>query len=445
MRVAVPSRHRGGLATAALLGATIAACLAGGCANKPPKPEATATQLRRLPTAEGPIRAELNSLADTYTTIAIQGLDEVLATSKREDVIAWAKADRFAVAMAAFTNACSVSPAAGLLDMMVYARLKRLAIVEHWGPNLLKEEVGPVLRAYVRAETEAMAVAKRNLSEQQCNELIEVVDAWRRDHPGQYYVSHIRFSEFARYRGITVNSPQAKLPNSVFGLLYMDPLAGIDPIAREMHEFRMLMERMSFMTTRLPHLLSWQVADIAQQTASTPELRRFVKGTEDFAGGTVEIGKAVSEIGKATSALPANLAVERKAALEQTAALLAVERNAAINQLSEQMTQQRKGISEDLDKQTANLNAVIKEAGGLLDRGESIATTVTTSTSDTLARTQQAAESTIDRIFVWVLIVIVVLLVGIPLSAMANRRARQRQARARAVHPSPKAAEHVSV
>ncbi|QOV89304.1 hypothetical protein [Humisphaera borealis] len=375
---------------------------------------------RADPITSDNLRTELTSLADTYVTIALQGLEQLRGTTKRPEVIAWVAKDRVGVTLASFTNASNASAAAGLLDMIVYGALKRIAVEEHWGPKLLTDEAAPVLDAYRRGEAEVWAAARRNLSEAQVAQLRGLIDEWRKEHPTQFYVSHIRFSEFAKYRGVSADSPEAKIPGNVFGMLYMDPLAGIDPVVREAREFRMLAERASYVAMRMPYLLTCQLDLAALSLTGTPEMTQIARSTETFAQATAAFGRTTAE-------LTANLGAERRAALDQTAEILSLERAATIDQIADHLQDQRKGIVTDLNQQEANLKGLLKEVGGLVTQADQTAKSVTAATSDTVARTQLAAQATTDRIFMWLIALTLLLLVGIPVSAFANRWARKRQ------------------
>lgn len=159
---------------------------------------------------------------------------------------------------------------------------------------------------------EVRAAAKRNLSAAQVEQLRALIDEWRKAHAAQFYVGNIRFAEFAKYRGITAESPEAKAPDNVFGLLYIDRLAGIDPVVREAHEFRMLMERLSFVMMRMPYVLTWQFDLAALSLTSTPEMAQVARSTETFSNATANFAKSVAD-------LPTTLATERKAAIDQVA------------------------------------------------------------------------------------------------------------------------------
>lgn len=149
-------------------------------------------------------------------------------------------------------------------------------------------------------------------------------------------------------------------------------------------------------------------------------MTQIARSTETFAQATAAFGRTTAE-------LTANLGAERRAALDQTAEILSLERAATIDQIADHLQDQRKGIVTDLNQQEANLKGLLKEVGGLVTQADQTAKSVTAATSDTVARTQLAAQATTDRIFMWLIALTLLLLVGIPVSAFANRWARKRQ------------------
>src|SRR5688572_4972524 len=183
-------------------------------------------------------RLEAMAAADTYTTIVAQAADELRKRTKRPEVAAWAHEQRIATAVASFTNATATNGFVGLLDMLVLTRLKRAAVEEYWIPTLLHDEGEIILEAFRRGEQQVWVAGGKVLSQAQLDELRGIIEQWRMDNPTQYYVSHIRFTDFANSMRIGANSPQVRIPTSVFGLLYADPLAGLDPVAKELAEYR---------------------------------------------------------------------------------------------------------------------------------------------------------------------------------------------------------------
>jgi hypothetical protein len=183
--------------------------------------------------------------------------------------------------MASFTNASGPNSVVALLDMLVLTRLKRAALQEYWIPTLLHEEGEPLLRAFRRGEDQVWLAGAKVLSEPQLAELRKVIEQWQTDNPTQYYVSHVRFTDFANAMRITSSSPQVKLPSSVFGLLYVDPLAGLDPVAKELAEYRALSERLLYVVNRMPIMLSWMMERAGEHVTGAPQLVRFVDSTTD--------------------------------------------------------------------------------------------------------------------------------------------------------------------
>ena len=220
-----------------------------------------------------------------YVTTLAQAFDELRASTKRPEVVRWALDNKIATANAAFTNATEAGDGAALLDMLVYATLKRQGVEDHWLPNLLGPDEGAgVLEAHRRAEQEVWSRGAKMLTRKQLEELTSLIEQWRRDHPAQYYVSHIRLADIAAAKQLTSGSPQLKLPGSVFSLLYMDPLSGLDPMAAELHGYRALTERMMFLAQRMPLVFGAQVERATLAATSTPEMLRVVAGIEKFNG-----------------------------------------------------------------------------------------------------------------------------------------------------------------
>ena len=85
-------------------------------------------------------------------------------------------------------------------------------------------------------------------------ELMRMIEAWREQNPDQRYVTAIRFRELASAVGMAqqVATPP---PNSVFSLLFLNPLSGLDPTAVAIQETRQLAERAMYYSQRCPR--SW--------------------------------------------------------------------------------------------------------------------------------------------------------------------------------------------
>ena len=86
------------------------------------------------------VRSQVMSLRDSYTQTVVQAFDELVATSKNPQIVDWARKQRLATITVTMTNATGQNAFVGLLDMVVFATLKRNALEKHWVPTLLGEE-----------------------------------------------------------------------------------------------------------------------------------------------------------------------------------------------------------------------------------------------------------------------------------------------------------------
>ena len=217
------------------------------------------------------------------------------------------------------------------------------------------------------------------LTEAQLAELRSVIEQWTKENPEQYYVSHVRFTDFAAKKGMTADSPQAKAPGSVFGLLYLDPLAGLDPVARELQQYRALTERILYLTNRLPMVLAWRIELAAYRTVNAPQLTRFNDNTSKFTEVATRFTDVVTRFAENVRQMPANLATERTAAIQQLEAVTtrqvqqieaASTRQVklAVDQAFAGVTAQREAINRDLEAQTSKARAVIGDVRGVVER-----------------------------------------------------------------------------
>jgi len=383
------------------------------------------------------MRIEAMAAADGYVTTIAQALDELRAHTKRPEIARWALENKIATGTAVFTNATQAGDGSALLDMLVYSTLKRQAVEDYWLPKLLGPEDGAaVLDAHRHGEQEVWARGGKMLTRKQLDELKGLIDQWRRDHPTQYYVSHVRLADMLSAQHLTRGSPQLKLPGSVFGLLYMDPLSGLDPMAAELHSYRALTERMMFLVQRMPLVLGAQVDQATLNATSTPEVIRFVTGVENmnerierFTKVTERFTNATTRVTQVAASYPKELSTERSAAVEQVAAVTATERSAAINQVAAAVAAERKAIIADLDAQDSRLRRITDDMKGVLARADQAGVSINAATTQTVTAAELSTRRTLDRAFWLVLTLILVLLVGIPASAIVYRLVTSREAR----------------
>ena len=72
-------------------------------------------------------------------------------------------------------------------------------------------------------------------------------------------------------------------PSSVFSLLMLDPLSGLDPATRELAETRLFAQRALFLAQRMPDLLRWEMELFTVQTAAMPQLQQLLTNSTQLA------------------------------------------------------------------------------------------------------------------------------------------------------------------
>jgi hypothetical protein len=174
-------------------------------------------------------------------------------------------------------------------------------VIEGYGIQTYGDTIMPLLDVQRNLETNAWMLAGGVLKPSQQQELRDLINEWRAKNPNQRYVGQIRFREFVTALG-KMPSQSSTAPTSIFSLLYLDPLAGLDPTAAAIEETRELGERVMYYTQRMPNLLSWQAEVLAYQLAGQPasqqvldDANRLATASEVFAQTAQQLPKLINE------------------------------------------------------------------------------------------------------------------------------------------------------
>ena len=297
-------------------------CLAGlalaltGCSllripNSTPKAQVDSLQLTNR--ATGPVtptvlQAQVMRFADTYVATVAQACDDLTEKTTNSDVRLSALRWKLGQATSAYTDATGQNPAVNVLDLLVLVTMARM-VVEDYGVETYGDALLPLLETQRNLETNAWTLASGVLKPSQQQELRDLIQAWRAKNPHQHYVGPIRFREFVSGLGMSPTKATTA-PTSIFSLLYLDPLAGLDPTAAAIEETRELGERAIYYSQRMPMLLSWQVEVLAYQLAGQPESKQILDDASRLAS-SAEIFAKTSE------QLPQLVNDQRQAAIQQ--------------------------------------------------------------------------------------------------------------------------------
>jgi hypothetical protein len=279
--------------------------------GSPPKPQVSSIQLTN--STSGPVtfpvlQQQVMRLADTYAATVAQACDEISATTTNAGLRLTTLRWKLGQASSAYTDAAGENPAVNALDMLVLVSMARI-VVEGYGVETYGDEIRPLLDAQRNLETNAWMMAGGVLKPSQEKELKDMIAEWRVKNPHQNYVGSVRFLEFVTALG-RKPTQATTAPTSIFSLLYLDPLAGLDPTAAAIEETRELGERAMYYMQRTPGLLSWQAEVLAYQLGNQPASQQILSDANRLATSSEIFAKTAQQ-------LPQLINDQRQAAIQQ--------------------------------------------------------------------------------------------------------------------------------
>ncbi len=191
---------------------------------------------------------------------------------------------------------------ADLLDMVTLVSLTRMTVEDHWIPGEYGASAQPLLAACKMGETQIWKIADSVLSEDQSKDLRNAIAAWHKDNPMPEGFRAVRAMGFAKMIAKATEGKRGGVLPSVFNLLNIDPLAGLDPATRELAQTRLFAERALFLAQRMPALVRQQTELLAWQTAAMPETKELMSSAARLAEAADRFSKVAEQVPGAVSA-----------------------------------------------------------------------------------------------------------------------------------------------
>jgi hypothetical protein len=204
----------------------------------------------------------------------------------------------------------------GFLDLVVQITLQRMILREGVAQKRWGEQGGRVMiECFDGLYEDAWAQARKVLSPQQVTDLAALIEHWREKHPDQENVVGVRFEDFAEARRQTTTLAKTGGGGglsfiSTFGGL--SPLSPVDQATGEIRRTREAVDRIMFLSQRMPTMLRWQAEALASDVVREPEVQRTL-------AATTQASEAVTRVAKTVDGMPAALEQAQK----PTAAILA--------------------------------------------------------------------------------------------------------------------------
>jgi len=267
-------------------------------------------------------------------------------------------------------------PLSGTLDLLTGLTAAELILEKHVIPNVWGDAAQPMLIAIQASQQRIWRTLSGFFTEDQVASLKSVLDSWKEMHHDSYATLNNdlpTFGEIVRALG-----EEGDEGGGFLGLVRLDPLAGLEPMAREVALTRQFAERMLFWSERLPTLVDDQVEMATLQAQRLPEIIQVLADVE-------RVSLAADTIATTAAELPDKITAEREAALRQASdeisalrdttlsevsAELTAQREATLRDLSTEITAQREGLVNDLTTAREPLESLLGESRSTFDAAQ---------------------------------------------------------------------------
>jgi hypothetical protein len=240
---------------------------------------------------------------------------------------------------------------ANVLDLTLFVTATRSALEEHPQIEAFGDSAQLVLEACHNAETNLWRMVTNILTTEQENELRSAIEAWHRENPQPQILLAPRAVGFTTQIQKSSSSGVAAA-DSVFNLLKLDPLSGLDPAVRELTQTRLFADRALFVAQKMPFLLRWQTELLTINTVNLPGVAQLITNSSVMAA-------SLDRFVDVAEALPGQVSSEREAIVQ---ALEAQEKN-----LSPLVKETREAL-EAGTRMSTSLNSTIATFDRLMKR-----------------------------------------------------------------------------
>lgn len=225
------------------------------------------------------------------------------------------------------------------MDLLVLATLSRFVVQDYWVAEKFGESAQPLLETHRQLESNAWKVVRVVLTPSQQDEVRKLLAEYRQRYPRLRYVAAARMPELVGKIGRIPAAEQDTKTGSLFSLLYLNPLAGLDPTTQAIQQTRLLAQRAIYYAQRAPTLLGWQAELTLYQLAAQPEAREVLSDLDD-------IGQSTKVFARTAEGLTNLVNAQREAAINQIFDRLAVERTNLVADLAGEETKLRGLLTE---------------------------------------------------------------------------------------------------
>lgn len=256
-----------------------------------------------------PDPVELQSLLLRFADNSIETLNLAIGKLQRQDDKSTRKHTllmrRITMANDILAVVTGANTYANLLDMAILASLNRMNAEDYWIPKFYGESAKPYLLVSQEIEKEIWRIAATTLKKEQLAELHAAIKTWHEQHPNVRSPSDLGSLNFASEVAHGNRSSRQGITSSVFNLLSIDPLMGLDPATRELANTRLFAERGMFLARHMPTLIRWETELLAINTAEMPQMEKLL-------ASTTQLSESADRFSQTAERLPGLISAERQ-------------------------------------------------------------------------------------------------------------------------------------
>jgi hypothetical protein len=244
-------------------------------------------------------------------------------------------------------------PLGNMLDLQLLLIGGRMLVQERWMKGPWAEHMPPLPKAFAELEDRGWTILGEFLHQDQIAKFRQVATDWEALQAGKGEEMSAQPPNFLE--ALKALRADEGTSSGLLGFLQLDPLAGLEPAAREVALSRQFAERMLFWAQRLSAMVEDEVELAVLRAQRMPEVAGVLA---DLA----RVSAAADSLSATAAALPEHVASERDAALKQ---------------LSAEITAQREGLVRDLETAQAPLETLLGESRQTLEAAATMSTELT--------------------------------------------------------------------
>ena len=295
------------------------------------------------------VQEALLRFSDEFATRMVLDLDQL---RRGTNPLAPAEVLRWKIALTSqiFSIASGPNAVVDLLDMTAFVSVARASVEAHRASEAFGESAQPMLDTCRNAEKKIWLLAGTVIKPEQQEELRSAIEAWRRQNSQPDSVLAARALGLSSLAEAVKADPSTR--GSVFSLIGLDPLSGLDPATREIEQTRMFAERALHVAQWMPTLLRWQVEFTSLNAVAMPEVQQLVTNS-------TQIVASVDRFAAVAEKLPGQVSAEREAIVKDL--------QSQEKQLTPLIDQFRQTLTAGTQMSTS-LNTTIGSFDGLMKR-----------------------------------------------------------------------------